>query len=73
MVQITPWQYQHLLVMRTAASLLWLDESSLWVRGCLKVLQMPNECRVMAIEICLHLHNHSFTIGKENLLYCCQF
>lgn len=34
MLQITPWQYQHLHVMRTAASLLWLDENSLWVRSC---------------------------------------
>lgn len=71
MLQITPWQYQHLHVMRTAASLLWLDENSLWVRGCLKVL--PNECHVMAIQIRLRLQNHSFSFGQDNLLHCCQF
>lgn len=39
-------------VMRTAACLLW-------VRGCLKVLQMPNECHVTVIRINLGLQNHT--------------
>lgn len=38
-------------IIRTAACL--------WVRGCLKVLQMPNECHVTVIRIHLGLQNHT--------------